>query len=71
MADSDRSGKSGKILKTFSSQGISEKQGVFSQNQEKNFQVRELFFKNLFKIVKPFFFRSCQEIALNQGSHSD
>ena len=39
---SGKSVKSGKILKTFSSQG---KQGVFSQNQGKNFQIRELFSK--------------------------
>ena len=43
---SHRSGKSGKILKTFSSQG---KQGVFSQNQGKNFEIREVFFKTIFE----------------------
>ena len=41
-----QSGKSGKILKTFSSQGNQGKTGgVSAQNQGKNFQIRELFFK--------------------------
>ena len=40
---SHRSGKSGKILKTFSSQENQGKAGFFSQNQGKNFKIREIF----------------------------
>ena len=38
-----------KILKTFSSQGNQGKTGVFSQNQGKNFEIRELLFQNHFQ----------------------
>ena len=50
---SHRSGNSGKILKTFSSQGNQGKTRVFSQNQGKKFQIRELFFQTIFKPFKP------------------
>ena len=52
---SGKSGNSGKFLKTFSSQGNQGKTGggVFSQNQGKKFQIRELFFQTIFKPFKP------------------
>ena len=54
MQGSHRSGNSGKILKTFSSQGNQgKKQGIFSQNQGKIFQIRELFPQTIFKPFKP------------------
>ena len=72
---SHRSGKSGNILKTFSSQGSQGKMGFSAKIREK-FQIREHFFrtilkpfslrKMLFKTLKTFF-RSCQEIALNEA----
>ena len=49
-----KSGNSGKILKTFSSQGNQGKRGVFSQNQGKNFEIRELLFQNHFQPFKHF-----------------
>ena len=51
---SHRSGNSGKILKTFFPvREIREKQGFFSRNQGKKFQIRELFFQTIFKPFKP------------------
>ena len=40
-----QSGKSGKILKTFSSQGNQGKTGGFQPKSGKKIQIRELFFK--------------------------
>ena len=50
---SHRSEKSGKILKAFSSKGNQGKQWVFSQNQGKKFQIRELFPQTIFRPFKP------------------
>ena len=50
---SHRSGNSGKILKTFSSQGNQGKTGFFQPNSGKKFQIRELFFQTIFKPFKP------------------
>ena len=43
-----------KFWKHFPVREIREKQGVLSQNQGKNFQIREFFFKTIFKLFKPF-----------------
>ena len=41
-------------FETFSSQGNQGKWGVFSQNQGKNFEIRELLFQNHFQPFKHF-----------------
>ena len=51
---SHQSGKSGKILKTFSSQGNQGKMGGFQPNSGEKFYIRELFFKTIFKAFIPF-----------------
>ena len=60
---------SGKLLKTFSSQGNHGKTGGFQSKTGKKFQIRELFFQNIFKpfdLRKMFLrllnVRSCQAI---------
>ena len=47
---SQGSHRSGKFLKTFFQSGKSGENGVFSQNQGKNVQIREPFFKTIFKL---------------------
>ena len=71
---SGKSGNSGEILKSFSSQGNQGKTGVFQPKSGKKFQIRELFFQTISKPFKPINLRkcflrllnlrSCQEIAV-------
>ena len=46
-------GIQGKFWRLFPVREIREKQGFFSQNQGKKFQIRELFFQTIFKPFKP------------------
>ena len=74
--DQGNQGIQGKFWRLFPVREIREKQ-VFSQNQGKKFQIRELFskpFSNLFKpkiwekcFLRLLNLRSCQEIALNEA----
>ena len=51
--DQGNQGIQGKFWRLFPVREIREKQGVFSQNQGKKFQIRELFFQTIFKPFKP------------------
>ena len=51
--DQGNQGIQGKFLRLFPVREIREKQGFFSQNQGKKFQIRELFFQTIFKPFKP------------------
>ena len=51
--DQGNQGIQGKFLRLFPVREIREKQGFFSQNQGKKFQIRELFSQTIFKPFKP------------------
>ena len=70
--DQGNQGIQGKFWRLFPVREIREKQGFFSQNQGKKFQIRELFFQTIFKPFKPInlrkmFFRNVkpQELSGN------
>ena len=56
---SGKSGNSGKILKTFSSQGNQEKTGGFQPKSGKKFQIRELFSKPFSNLLNPKIWGQC------------
>ena len=49
--DQGNKGIQGKFRRLFPVREIREKQGVFSQNQGKKFEIRELFFKTIFNLL--------------------
>ena len=51
--DQRNQGIQGKFWRLFPVREIREKQGIFSKNQGKKFQIRKLFFQTIFKPFKP------------------
>ena len=75
---SGNSGKSGKILKTFSSQENQGKTGGFQPKSRKIIQIREFFSQTIFKPFKPInlremFFKTVkpQELSGNCNIYTD